>query len=365
MNREALEAAFGRAQTRAEAAPARVERRVQPMVAADVPSFAEAPLIRPEDAAGWDAVILGVPYEGYVLKDPRTFLPRNTGPEPGSEPYCRPGADQGPRGIRQGSTFFSLDHSGGLLLDRGGVTIRDTLRVADAGDVDVEGQTAEEIVGWLPELVAEIARAGAVPLLMGGEHIVPAFALDGLFRAHGRKIGVISYDAHLDLSWEPRYWDGSEWARAMEVGALDPRNLVQIGIRGLRNSQFWSAAADELGVRYYTMPEVDALGLEEVSRRALEQAMDGCDLLYVTVDTDAFDPSAVPAQRFPEPGGFSVRELLGSLRQVLGDGSYLAGFDFCDFGPQYDHQWHGCAAAARCFVEVLGALAEGKAARAG
>src|SRR5439155_17007897 len=145
---------------------------------------------------------------------------------------------------------------------------------------------------------------------LGGDHLITLFVLAGIQAATSKQVGVVTFDSHLDLSWEPRYWAGSQWPRAMELGVLRPENLAQIGIRGLRNSVFWQAAAEELGVRYYTMVDVDRLGIETVVERAVEQALAGVDLLYVSVDVDAFDPAACPAQKYPEPGGFSGRELI-------------------------------------------------------
>lgn len=363
MNPQELTAAFDAVRRRAELGPARVERRSEALLAPGIPTFAETPPIAIEQASDYDAVVYGIPFEGAVVKDPRTFYPQGTAPEPGSDLYSRPGAYAAPAAIRQASKLYSLDHSNGLMPERG-LAIGEHLRVADAGDAAIGRQLPEQLVEWVPDRIAEIAGRGAIPLVIGGDHLVPLFSVAGIFKATGKRVGVISYDSHLDLSWEPRYWAGSQWPRLMELGALDPRNLVQIGIRGLRNSAFWDAAASELGVRYFTMADVARHGLEEIGRRALDLALDGCDLLYVSVDVDAFDPAAVPAQKYPEPGGFSSRELIYSLRSVIGDADTLAGFDFCELGAAYDHQATGAAVAARCYVEVLGALAARKAAGA-
>ena len=354
---EGIEGAFSKAEERAGATPWRVERHAEALLRKGVPTFAESPHIGVADAEGYDAVVYGIPFEGMVVKDPRTFYPQGTAPEPGSDLYSRPGAYDAPAAIRQASLFYSLDHSGGLMPERG-LTLADHLRLADAGDAAIGDQRPEELIEWVPGELEQIVSAGAVPLVIGGDHLVPIFPLTAIHRVLGKRVGVITYDSHLDLSWEPRYWAGSQWARAMELGVLDPANLVHIGIRGLRNSVLWEAAAEELGIQYFTMQDVEERGLAQVNAAALERALDGVDLLYVSVDVDAFDPAAVPAQKYPEPGGLSSRELIASLRQVIGGATQLAGFDFCCLGPAYDHQHTGSAVAARCFVEVLGALAE-------
>jgi arginase family enzyme len=352
-----LEAAFGRAGEAARRSPARVERRIEALLARDTPTFLECPHVDlDDDLSGYDAIMLGLPFESVIVKDPRTFYPQGTAPPPGTDLYAREGSYDAPGAIRRASLFFSLDHSNGWLPEHG-LVLGEHVRVGDAGDLPLRELTPEQALDQAAAAVEQIVRAGAVPVAIGGDHLIALFVVAGIHRASGKRIGVIAYDAHLDLSWEPRYWAGSQWARAMELGILDPRNLVPIGVRGARNSIFWQRAAEELGVRYFSMREVDRLGLEEVNRQALERAWDGAEALYVTLDVDAFDPAALPAQKYPEPGGFGAREILRSLEQVVGHGDGICGFDFNELGPHYDHQHHGAALAARCVVEVLAGLA--------
>lgn len=353
---DAVAAAFGRAEEAASAAPWRVERRSEALLHPGVPTFAEAPRFDPDEADGYDAVIYGIPFEGLVVKDPRTFYPQGTAPPPGADVYSRPGAFGAPDAIRQASRYFSLDHSGGSMPELG-ISLGSRLRIADAGDAAVGDQTPEQLLGWVPHELERIIGAGAVPLVIGGDHLVPLFPLTAIHRVRGERIGLITYDSHHDLSWEPSYWAGSQWARAMEMGVVDPANLVQIGIRGLRNSLVWQAAAAELGIRSFTMAEVERDGIEAVTQAALTAALDGVDALYVSVDVDAFDPAAVPGQKYPEPGGLTIREMITSLRTVCAEAPAIAGFDFCCFGPPYDCQRIGATAVARCFIEILAGLA--------
>lgn len=356
-----VETAFARAGELARQAPARVERRIEAMLARGVPTFLESPRVELDASLeGFDAVVLGLPFESVIVKDPRTFYPQGTAPPPGTDLYAREGSYDAPAAIRKASIFFSLEHSHGFTAEKG-LRIGDHIRLGDAGDLAVRELQPERALQLAAAAVEKIVRAGAVPLVIGGDHLISLFVLAGIRAATGKKIGVITYDAHLDLSWEPRYWAGSQWARAMELGALDPRNLVQIGVRGLRNSIFWQHAAEELGVRYFSMADVDRLGLEEVNRQALERARDGTDLLYLSVDVDAFEPTVLPAQKYPEPGGFGTREIVRSIEHVISGGGGVCGFDFSELAPAFDLDCYGAAIAARCFVEVLGCLAAARA----
>jgi arginase family enzyme len=352
-----LEAAFARAGELARRSPARVERRIEAIFSRGVPTFMECPRVELEDGLeGFDAVVLGLPFESVIVKDPRTFYPQGTAPPPGEDLYARQGSYDAPAAIRRASMYFSLDHSQGFMPEKR-LRIGDLIKLGDAGDLPIRELPPERAAEVAAAAVERIVRAGAFPLVIGGDHLIAYFVLAGIHAATGKKIGVIAYDAHLDLSWEPRYWAGSQWARAMELGALDPRNLVQIGVRGLRNSVFWQHAAEELGVRYFSMADVDRLGLEEVNRQALERARDGADLLYLSVDVDAFEPTVLPAQKYPEPAGFTAREIVRSIEQVMADGHGICGFDFNELGAPYDLDHYGAALAARCLVEVLGGLA--------
>ncbi|MFI9625911.1 arginase family protein [Streptomyces sp. NPDC052042] len=359
MGNEQIEARFDRAAAVAELSGTRVERRAEALLRPGVPTFAEVDRVRLGGLRDYDAVFYGIPFEGFVVKDPRNFYPQGTAPAPGHDVYSRPGAYEAPTAIRQASLFYSIDHSNWLLPERG-LVVGDHLRVGDLGDAPIGEQSPEEILEWLPGHISEITRAGAVPLIFGGDHSVSLPTIAGIFAATGKKLGVVTYDAHYDLSWYPRYWAGSQWARAMELGALDPANLVHLGIRGVRNSHFWHAAAAELGTTVLTIDDIERRGIEEVSVEARERALSGCDALYVSIDVDVFDPAALPAQKYPEVGGLTTREMLCSLRTVLGDGRELVGFDFSCLGPAYDHQHHGAAVAGRCYIEVLAALAAGR-----
>lgn len=359
MSNEQIEAKFDQAMEIAERSDKRVERRAEALLRPGVPTFAEVDQVRLGGLQSYDAVFYGIPFEGFVVKDPRNFYPQGTAPAPGHDVYSRPGAYEAPTAIRQASLFYSIDHSNWLLPERG-LTVGEHLKVGDLGDAPIGNQLPEEILDWLPGHIGEITQSGAVPLIFGGDHSVSLPTIAGIFAATGKKLGVVTYDAHYDLSWYPRYWAGSQWARAMELGALDPANLVHVGIRGVRNSQFWHAAAAELGTTVLTIDDIEQRGIHEVSVEARERALSGCDALYVSIDVDVFDPAALPAQKYPEVGGLTTREMLRSLRTVLGDGRELVGFDFSCLGPAYDHQHHGAAVAGRCYIEVLAALAAGR-----
>lgn len=349
--------AYRRAGERAAGSGARVDRRVQPLLAGGAPTFLDAPPVELGALGEPDVAVLGVPFEGVTTRDPLTFVPRGAAPPPApSDHYHRSGADQAPAAIRYGSTFNSLLHSNGWLPEYR-VALGDRLDIVDAGDVQLEHLGEEEAADVAAEAVADVAGAGAMPLVLGGDHTVSGFVLDGLHRADAGRVGVIVYDSHLDLTWEPRIWAGSQWGRAFELGALEPANLVQIGIRGTRNAVIFEEVAQELGITYFTIPEVDERGIRAVTQAALELALDGVERLYVSLDVDVLDPAFCPAQKYPDSGGLTAREVFSSIRMAVGAAPAIAGFDICCLGPAYDLRHAGAVCAARAALEVLGGLA--------
>jgi agmatinase len=193
-----------------------------------------------------------------------------------------------------------------------------------------------------------------VPIVFGGDHAIPIPVLQVLAGKLSGKLGVVTFDSHFDLSYEPKYWAGSQWARAFELGFLEPANFVQIGIRGGRESLADREVAEELGHRYYTMADIDELGIAAIAQEALEAATAGTEALYISLDIDVVDP-AYGGQKYPDPAGLSARELVLALR-VLARGP-LAGFDICCLAPRYDLQGHLSQLAARAAVEVIAGLA--------
>jgi arginase family enzyme len=357
MDPEQVRNAYRQAAERAARSGARVDRRIQPLLPGGVPTFIDAPPVHLGHLGEPDVAVLGVPFEGVTTKDPLTFVPRGAAPAPSaSDHYHRSGADRAPAAIRRGSTFNSLLHSNGWLPEYR-VALGERLDIVDAGDVQLDHLGEAEAAVVAAEAVAEVARTGAVPLVLGGDHTVSGFVLDGLHRADTGRVGVIVYDSHLDLTWEPRIWAGSQWGRAFELGAVEPANLVQIGIRGTRNAVIFEEVARELGVTYFTIPDVDERGIREVTESALELALAGVDRLYISLDVDVLDPAFCPAQKYPDSGGLTAREVFSSIRTAVAAAPALAGFDICCLGPAYDLRHAGAVCAARAALEVLGGLA--------
>jgi agmatinase len=112
----------------------------------------------------------------------------------------------------------------------------------------------------------------------------------------------------------------------------------------------------EHGLRWHLMREMEERGAEAVVADAIGEALDGPDAIYLSVDIDVLDPGMAPGTGTPEPGGMLTRELLRAIRQVVGRVE-LAGMDVVEVSPPYDHAEITAAAAHRCVLEAISALA--------
>ena len=266
----------------------------------------------------------------------------------------RPGARFGPRAIRQ-ATYTQGGHS--LQLD---IEPFEVLDVVDAGDANVAPAALERGHAMIFRKVLEIARTGAVPIVLGGDHSITWPAASAVAQACSpRSIGIVHFDAHADtadLDFGALHGHGTPMRRLIESGAVKGRNFVQVGLRGYWPPLDVFAWMKEHGMRWHLMREIEEFGAEQVVDAAIAEALDGPDAIYLSIDIDVLDPGMAPGTGTPEPGGMLTRELLRAVRQIVGRVP-LAGMDIVEVSPPYDHAEVTAAAAHRCALEAISALA--------
>jgi agmatinase len=181
--------------------------------------------------------------------------------------------------------------------------------------------------------VEEIAAAGAIPVSMGGDHSVTLPILRALGRRHG-PVGVVHFDAHPD-TWDEyfgsKYFHGTPFRRAVEEGLIDPRRLIQVGIRGPLYGPEDFAFHDEHGIEVVRIETVKEEGTTRVARR-LERLRGGP--VYCSFDIDCVDPAYAPATGTPEVGGLTSYEAVTLVRSLAG--LNLVGADVVEVSPPYD-----------------------------
>lgn len=243
------------------------------------------------------------------------------------------GAAQGPGAIR--SALLS-DHSNDAT-ERG-------FEIGPDVDFKIEGELELDETNDDYERISiaasSAAEAGAVPLFLGGDHMVSYPIVAGLARVHG-PVNILHFDAHPDLYDD---FDGdplshaSPFARIMEHGLAG--RLVQVGIRTLNKH------CRDQAVRF-------GVEMIEMRRFAPDVVPLPAKPLYISIDMDAFDPAFAPGVSHLEPGGLSVRELLSVLHRVEVP---IVGADVVEYNPTRDINGMTAVVAAK-LVKELAALA--------
>lgn len=344
-------------------APQRIERRLEDILYGEIPTFMELPHARKkEDLTGIDVAFVGIPWEGLKYKDTWTALPATASPAPPDSVYYRTGADKAPEAIRKYSLFYSPNHGWGLFPELGrDFVIFNHIKAVDYGDVELDVRDPEKSLKNSIRKISEIYEAGAIPLVSGGDHAIPYPCIRSLMDHTKGNIGIITFDSHFDLHYEPEFSAASQWLPLLEYPQVNLENYCSIGIRGLRNEIEERLVADKLGIQYFTMSDIEDEGIHRIIEKALKIAGENTEALYVSLDIDVMDPAFCPAQKYPEPGGLTSREIISALRQI-GKQRLINGFDICCLGPQYDARTGPSAQlCARLFMEVMATIAWHKA----
>jgi agmatinase len=267
----------------------------------------------------------------------------------------RPGTRFGPRAIREAQ--YSSGSLNSLQLD---VRPFEELTVIDAGDANVVPAYWERGHAMIYRKVRDVAATGAIPIVLGGDHSItwPSASAIAEVRRPG-SIGILHFDAHADTapdSWRQLASHGTPMRRLIESGAVSGKNFVQVGLRGYWPSPEVLDWMREQGLRWHLMTEIEERGAEAVIDKAIEEALDGPDAIYISVDIDVVDPGMAPGTGTPEPGGMLPRELLRAIRRIVGKVE-LAGMDIVEVSPPYDWAESTAAIANRCALEAISALA--------
>lgn len=293
-----------------------------------IPTFMRAPFS--EDWRGVDVGLVGVPFDGGVTN--------------------RTGARHGPREVRNMSSFVRKVNQSTKAAPF------DTCRVADLGDAWV--RSPYNLVGSLGEIsdfYTRLHQAGIVPVSCGGDHSVTLPILRGI--ASRRPVGMVHFDAHCDTGDDymgSRFHHGAPFRRAVEEGLLDPRRVIQIGIRGsLNDPDLWKFSHDS-GMRVVYMDEFYEMGVERVVAEARRVVGDGPT--YVSFDVDGLDPAYAPGTGTPEIGGFSTLEALMMIRGLRG--LDLVGGDVVEVAPPFDQTGNTALVGATMMFEILCVVAE-------
>ncbi|WP_018150762.1 agmatinase [Leeia oryzae] len=263
----------------------------------------------------------------------------------------RSGARFGPRGIREASTLFSFGHAGAYDFEDDVMYLAsEHVSMVDVGDADIVHTDMAKSNANIEFAVRKILAAGAMPVVLGGDHSIHAPVIKA-FEGRG-PIHIIHFDAHLDFVDERhgvRYGHGNPLRRASEMDHIT--GMTQMGIRNVSSSNRADYdAARAAGSSILSVRDVRKLGTEGV----LAQIPKG-GAYYITIDIDGFDPSIAPGTGTPSHGGFQYYEVL-EIIQALAKRSkgHIVGMDLVEVAPAYDPAGVTSILAAQLLMNSLG-----------
>jgi len=227
-------------------------------------------------------------------------------------------------------------------------------RIADHGDLPLDGLSIEQATAPIREAVAESVARHALTLLIGGNNAVTRPGVQGLAQALDaplERVGLITLDAHFDMRDTKDGLGNGNPVRALLEDGLPGRNIVQIGLAPFANSKAMFDDARGAGNTVVTLAEFERSGCEAAIDFALER-LGHCEALMVDCDIDVIDRSQFPGAPGARPAGMKTRDFFRATRLLAAE-PRVAVIDLTEWDPPLDSTDLSSLTAGRWLAEVL------------
>lgn len=277
----------------------------------------------------------------------------------------RRGVDMGPSAIRYAGLRERLESLGYSVHDRGNIAV--SLRE--------ERPPGNERLHYLPEIkatcellaqaVREVAEAGDLPLVLGGDHSIAIGTLAGV--AAVKECGVIWIDAHGDFNTPETTSSGNIHGMPLAAslgrgdeglvgcGGFVPKakekNVALIGARDLDPEERETLRRSRISV--FTMQDIDEMGMKRVMQQAIAAALNGTEGIAVSLDMDALDPLVAPGVGTPVRGGLTYREAHLAMELIAETGALLS-LEVVEVNPILDNRNQTAELAVELIASALG-----------
>jgi arginase len=276
----------------------------------------------------------------------------------------------GPSALRIAGLDRSIVALGRALLDKGDLA-------APIPETRVEGDESKRYVNdiaavcqSLYETTLASLEAGAVPVVLGGDHSLAAGSVAAsahYARSRGKPIGLLWVDAHGDMNTPETTPSGN--VHGMPLAALlgaepfelariggfwpkaVPEHTVLIGVRDLDERE--RGVVRSLKVRVFTMKDIDRLGIASVAEEALRVVANGTAGVHVSFDLDVCDPLVAPGVGTAVKGGLNYREA-HTLMEMVADSGALIALDIVEVNPILDNQNSTAVLGSELVLSALG-----------
>lgn len=280
----------------------------------------------------------------------------------------RRGVDMGPSALRIARLAERLEAIGYAVEDAGNLVVAQREQMAASGQDAVTA--IADVARELAAATAATVRAGAIPLVLGGDHSLAMGSIAGAATAlaeRGEALGVVWLDAHGDINTPSTSASGNVHGMpvahllglgdprlagiASRLPAVRPEHMAMVGLRDLDPPE--QLHIGQLGISVFTMRDVDEHGLKHVMAEAIAVASRGTGGIYVSFDPDWIDPMDAPGVGTPVRGGATYRE--GHLAlEMIADSGRLVGMDLVEINPVLDERNRTAALAVDLIVSAFG-----------
>ncbi|AYV68909.1 arginase [Niallia circulans] len=262
----------------------------------------------------------------------------------------RRGVDMGPSAIRYAGVFERLSKLFSSIEDWGDISVGRPETIIDVQSNLRNLHLIAEKNLMLAEMVDKIIQSKSFPLILGGDHSIAIGTLAGVSK-HYTNLGVIWYDAHGDLNTAETSPSGNIHGMPLAVslgyghelltnilGAspkIKPEHVVIIGARSLDEGE--RRLIKELGIKVFTMHEIDRLGMTKVMESTIDYLKEKTDGVHLSLDLDGLDPNDAPGVGTPVPGGISYRESHLAM-EMLAESGLITSAEFVEVNPILDER---------------------------
>ena len=264
----------------------------------------------------------------------------------------RRGVDMGPSALRVAGLQARIKQLGHQVEDIGNLSVKQPEEMPYG---EKRAKYIEEIADACKDLGTAVQKSledGYMPLVLGGDHSIAVGSVSGVgghFRKEKKSIGCIWPDAHSDMNTPETSPSGN--VHGMPLSALmgygteelydlfgykpkiEPQNVALVGVRDLDSHE--KKFIKKLGVKAFTMREIDERGMREVMSDALKYAMDDTDGVVVSLDMDFVDPSDAPGVGTPVRGGVTYREAHLAM-EMIADSETMVSMEVVEINPVID-----------------------------
>ncbi len=234
--------------------------------------------------------------------------------------------------------------------------IRKKWKIYDSGDILISSNepqlTYNEILAHLSNL--SNTNPNLKFIFLGGDHLTTYFSFKALTEIQNQNMGILYLDAHPDLYLD---YDSNPYSHAcvlrrlIDEASIQPRNIIQIGIRASTPQQ----------QEFCQKKEIESISTSEFLKKRtqfnteyFQTVFSDVSSVYLSIDLDVLDPAYAPGVGNPEPGGLSTRDLLSIINEL--NGLNLSGFDIVEFCPVYDSTNITAYAIAKIIKETLAVM---------